>query len=246
MDLIKTQSFELAVNTQGDKNSPKVAICLPGRLDTKDYASFVSHLDYLSGKGFFAISFDPPGTWDSPGSTDLFTTTNYIKAVNELIEYYGNKQTLLLGHSRGGATAILAGCLNPNVMGIVAILAAYTDPTPPESREIIDGHVISFRDLPPGDRKTQEQKKFMLSLDYWTDGQKYHPSEVLKTCPKPKLLIGGTDDDFTTPEEVKEIYDSLPDPKMIHILNSDHDYRYHPEVIKEVNEVIGQFLDKYL
>ncbi len=60
MNLIKTKSFELAVNTKGNEHSNKIAILLPGRLDTKDYACFDSHIEYLARKGFFAISFDPP------------------------------------------------------------------------------------------------------------------------------------------------------------------------------------------
>src|SRR6188472_3031779 len=111
--IIKTKSFELGVYTAGDKDSLKLAILIPGRLDTKDYVNFVSHAKYLSGRGFFVVGFDPPGTWESPGTTDLVTTTNYIKAIDELIEYYGNKPTLLLGHSRGGAAATLASIDNP-------------------------------------------------------------------------------------------------------------------------------------
>src|SRR3989344_8097436 len=128
MERIRTQFFELAANIKGNKDSKKLALALPGRLDTKDYACFTSHIEYLARKGFLAVSFDPPGTWESPGGIELFTTTNYIKAVNELIEYFGNKPTFLLGHSRGAAVSILAGTANPHVKGFVAIMAAYDGP----------------------------------------------------------------------------------------------------------------------
>lgn len=62
MNIIKTKSFELAINVAGNENSEKLAIALPGRLDTKDYGCFNSHIEYLSARGFFAVSFDPPGT----------------------------------------------------------------------------------------------------------------------------------------------------------------------------------------
>lgn len=244
MDIIKTKRFELAVNKKGDISAEKVVICLPGRLDTKDYACFTSHLEYLANKGFFAIAFDPPGTWDSPGSIDLYNTTNYVKAVNELIEYFGNKPTLLMGHSRGGAVSILAST-NPNVIGIVMIMAAYGDPSPPEPDEIRKGFVVSYRDLPPADKKTEEKKRFELPVNYWLDSEKHDVLAVLKSCTKPKLLFSGTNDEYYTPQEVQEIYDSIPDPKMLHELNSDHDYRYHPEIIEAVNKITGEFLDKY-
>lgn len=59
MDIIKTKSFELAVITEGDKNAAKLAIVIPGRLDTKDYAQNPSHIKFLASKGYFALSFDP-------------------------------------------------------------------------------------------------------------------------------------------------------------------------------------------
>lgn len=245
MNLIKTTSFELAVNIKGNKNSEKLAIVLPGRLDTKDYACFDSHIAYLATKGFLAISFDPPGTWESPGGVELFTTTNYIKAVNELIEYFGNKPTLLLGHSRGAAVSILAGTANPHVKGFVVIMAVYDGPPQPDSKAIKAGVAMSYRDLPPGISKTKEQKEFALPIHYFTDGEKYNVVNTLKTCIKPKLLFYGTDDEFTLPKKVKEVFKTIPEPKMIHELNTNHDYRYHPEIIEEVNKVLGDFLDKY-
>ena len=246
MNLIKTKSFELSVNTRGNENSKRLALVLPGRLDTKDYACFDSHIEYLASKGFFALSFDPPGTWESPGGIELFTTTNYIKAVNELIERFGNKPTFLIGHSRGGTTSILAGASNPHVVGFVPIMATYGEPTPPDPEAKKADVKISHRDLPPGTSKTKEQREFALPINYFIDGEKYNVVEILKNCEKPKLLLYGTRDEFTEPERVKEVFEMIPKPKMLHLLDTDHDYRYHPEITAEVNKVVGEFLDQYL
>ena len=246
MKLIKTKSFELAVITKRDKKSNRLAIALPGRLDTKDYACFPRHLEYLANKGFFAISFDPPGTWESPGGIELFTTTNYIKAVNELIEYFGNKPTFLMGHSRGGAVSILAGTTNPNVVGFAPIMATFGPADAPTSEDLRTGFKISYRDLPPGNAKTREQKKFVLPINYFKDSEQYNVLSALKNSTKPKLLLYGSHDRFTTPEKVKEVFEAIPEPKVIHELNTDHDYRYHPEIIEEINEAVGEFVDKYL
>lgn len=246
MELIKTKSFELAILTRGDRNSDKLAVCLPGTLDTKDYVCFPSHLDYLASKGFFAVSFDPPGTWDSPGGINLFTTTNYIKAVNEVIEYFGNKQTLLLGHSRGGQVAMLAGTPSNYVAGLVLINASYSPSTLPSSETIQAGVVTKFRDLPPGEIRTKEKNKFLLPVNFFRDGEQYDSAQALRSCTKPKLIFYSTNDEFMEPEEVKEIYKSLPEPKMIHKLSCAHDYRLYSEIIDEVNEVVGKFLNDYI
>lgn len=244
MKLVKTKSFRLATINKGNKDAKKLALALPGRLDTKDYACFAEHINFFASKGFFALSFDPPGTWESPGGVELFTTSNYIQAVNELIEYFGNRPTFLMGHSRGGAVTILAGASNPAVTAIAPVMATYGEPSPPDPETIKNGIEISYRDFPPGTSKTHEQKVFALPLNYFIDGQKYNVIEPLRKCIKPKLLFYGTNDEFTEPEEVKEVFRSIPDPKIIHELVTNHDYRYYPEIVKEVNKVIGKFLLK--
>lgn len=242
MKIIKTKSFELATFSRGNENSKKLALLLPGRLDTKDYINFVSHADYLANRGFYVVAIDPPATWDSPGEINLYTTTNYIKAVNELIEYFGNKPTLLLGHSRGAAVSVFVGMSNPHVIGIVVVMANYGIPTAPSTEALQTGFQISHRDLPPGASKTKEQKDFLLPISYWDDEKNYNAAESLKKCTKPKLLVYGTKDEFTPTDDVEELYKIIPDPKMIKLVDSSHDYRYYPEVIKETEEAIDQFL----
>lgn len=244
MKIIKTNSFELAIISEGNSNSSKLAIVIPGRLDTKDYAQNPSHIKYLAGKGYFALSFDPPGSWDSPGTLELYSTTNYIKAVDELIEYFGNKQTLLMGHSRGGTVAMLAGPKNPHVRHMISVNSSYGGPIDVDAP--VPGEIrASYRDLPPGTTRTKEKKRFDLPYHYFEDSEKYNALEGLKNSPKPKLFFYGTKDELTTAEIVKHMYDIAAEPKMIHELVTEHDYRLHPEIIEEVNEVTGLFLDKY-
>lgn len=242
MSIVKTKSFELAVVSRGDKDSAKLALLLPGRLDTKDYINFISHAEYLAGLGFFAVSFDPPGTWESPGAISLFTTTNYIMAANELIEYFGNKPTLLLGHSRGATVSILASS-NPAVFGIVPIMANFGSPDIADDEVRKNGFKQSFRDLPPGSVKTKEQKEFLLPKAYWDDGKQYNASEVLKICTKPKLLIYAAKDKFTAPQVAEELFKQTSEPKMIKMVDSTHGYRYYPDIIKKIDGYIGEFLN---
>jgi pimeloyl-ACP methyl ester carboxylesterase len=68
---------------------------------------------------------------------------------------------------------------------------------------------------------------------------------ALKNCTKPKLIIYGTDDMFSVPDNIKKLYQEIPEPKMIKEENCVHDYRYCPEVIKDVEVEMGRFLDKY-
>ena len=42
------------------------------------------------------------------------------------------------------------------------------------------------------------------------------------------------------------MYDKLPEPKKLYEIDSEHDYRLHPEKIEEVNRVIEKFLEAYV
>lgn len=245
MGIIETANFKLAANVKGNADVSRIAILLPGRLDTKDYANFVSHLDFLANHGFYAVAIDPPYSWDSPGDLKNYTTSNYLRAVNELIDYFGNRPTLLLGHSRGGATAMLAST-NPAVFGLVLVNAAYGAPSAPEPEKIVDGALRESRDIPPGNVRTKEQREFSLPLNYFEDGAKYNPRGVLKSFKGPKLLIHATKDEFTGLELIKPIYDELTEPKMFLEIDCTHDYRLYIEVIQQVEKTLGTFINRYL
>ncbi len=227
---------------RGDEKAEQLALLLPGRLDTKDYVSFTSLADELAERGWLAVAFDPPGTWESGGEISDFTTTNYLQAVRELVEYFGNRPTVLIGHSRGGAVAMLLGQSLPAVIGIAMLMPSFNDPTPPDENAVQAGFKVSRRDLPPGSQKTDAQKEFALPVSYWEDGKKYHPVEVLLETMKPKLIVYATEDEFMQVEEAKEVCDKLPEPKRIYEVEAVHDYRYHPAAIKEVNGIIKEFL----
>jgi len=245
MSELITTSFTLATYSQGNPDEKRLALVLPGRLDTKDYVHMKSAVDFLATKGYFAVSFDPPGTWESPGGIELFTTTNYLKAVNELIEYFGARPTVLFGHSRGGTTAMLASD-NPAVIAIAMVMATYGKPSSPTPEAIAAGFLLEPRDLPPGDRRDNDKPKtFRLPLNYFKDGKLFNPVAELEHCTKPKLLIYGTKDKFTAISKVKEVFQGIPNPKILHELHTDHDYRYSPEAIKEVNKIVGKFLNEF-
>lgn len=236
MEMIKTNTFELAVVTAGDPNSERLMLCLPGRLDTKDYAHIQSHMDYFAEKGFFAVSFDPPGTWESGDDISLYTTPNYLVAINEIVAHYGNRPTVTLGHSRGGTMAMLAGVNNEYVTHIVAVMSHWGPSGRPDTKE--DVHV-STRDVPPGTERTDERKEFSLPMAYFDDMTDY---SGLDTSEKPKLLFAGTQDVLVTPEDVQETFDSAAEPKQFIELDSEHDYRLHSEIIDEVNKKTEEFL----
>lgn len=246
MNFIKTKSFQLATYSKGNKNSKKLALVLPGKLDTKDYAHMKSHVDFLSSKGFYALSFDPPGTWESKGDISLYNTTNYLKAVDELIGYFGNKQTFILGHSRGASVSMIAGARNKHISGYAAFMPSFSeqgfDKTKDEQWKKL-GYKISMRDLPPGGE--EEVKEFKLPYNFYKDQIKYEMTDEFKNSEKPKLIIVGKHDITVPYDSVIELYNLVSEPKRLYEIDSDHNYRLVPKLIEEVNMVLGKFIKDY-
>lgn len=63
---IETPSFNLSTYIDGDLDAPYFLLCLPGFLDSGNYAHMEGHRAYFAQRGWLAVSFDPPGTFASP------------------------------------------------------------------------------------------------------------------------------------------------------------------------------------
>ncbi len=246
MSMIQTKSFRLATYSQGDETSEKFALVIPGKVDSKDFAHMHSHVEYLASKGFHAVSFDPPGTWESEGDFSLYTMTNYFKAIDEVIEYFGNKKTLLVGHSRGAKITYIAGTRNPYIVAYAAIMGRL-----PEKEDIKqvdekwqrDGYHSTLRALPPG--TGPRVKEFRLPYAFYEDEITYYLTPEIRNCTKPKMLVLGKKDTIVLPEQVQKVYAALSEPKELHEVDSDHDYWLYPEIIDEINTLLGNFVEKY-
>lgn len=242
MPSITTQSYELALYEQGSADAPQCAVVLPGRLESKNYAHITAHVDTLAELGYHALAFDPPGSWESPGSIESYTVTNYLAALNEIIEYYGNKPTLLVGHSLGGSVAILAAAHNTHVSGFVALMSLVGGPKMHDIEWETEGVVTFYRDLPPGDHRTPQQKRYDLPYSFLQDAQTHDTTTALRTCTKPKLFVTGKYDTQNIPEYLHAAYEAVAEPKQLIELESPHSYRYSPALIDTVNTIIKNFV----
>ncbi len=236
--LIKTKSFTLDIYSKGNPDSKRLALVLPGKLDSKDYAHMRSHVNFLARLDYFALSFDPPGTWESPGNINLYTMTNYLKAIEETIEHFDNRPTFVVGHSRGGSMAMISASRNHHITSYASIMAGITEKSITSLTR-----KVSMRDLPPGGG--EKVKKFDLPDSFYEDEAKYRLTAEIKNSKKPKLIIAGEHDQINSVEKVKDTFNKLLDPKVFLVIHSGHNYRIDPKKIEDVNKELKMFLEKY-
>jgi pimeloyl-ACP methyl ester carboxylesterase len=242
--LIETPNFKLAAYVNGNSDAPKTAFVFPGFLDTKDHPHMRSHVDALAGHGYYAIAFDPPGTWGSEGDISDYTMTNWLDAVREVIAKLGSRPTFAIGHSRGGTMAMLAAIRCPEVFAFAAVMskASYAPGTPTSypmvewKREGFKKYRVTIPNHP--DRK----REFTVPYSVMEDLQTYNMLSDLSSLQKPKLFVEGRMDNTVSPETVTIAFEASAPPKQLYSVNSDHLYRLHPEIIEEINHAMLRFL----
>lgn len=243
MSLLQTQSFQLATYSQGNPDAAKMILALPGKCDTKDYPDMKGHVDYFGSKGYFSLSFDPPGTWESSGDITLYTMTNYLKAVDEIITYY-KKPTFLIAHSRGGKIAMQVSAKNNFVTGFASLMSVFGEgfTEQPVSEWKSKGYLISKRDDP----FSNEIKEFHLPYSFHEDEMRYTVMEdIVKDSRKPKLFDYGKEDVIVPQERVEETFALFANPKELHAFDGGHDYRRDEKVIKTINTTVEDFLQRF-
>jgi pimeloyl-ACP methyl ester carboxylesterase len=244
--IIRTPSFELAVTTRGDENAVRMAFVLPGLLDTKDYQHVVTLQEALAAKGFFAVSLDAPGTWESGGDISVYSLQSYEKAVQELHEHFGKKPVVFAGHSFGGFLSLKLGASAPETLAIVDIMGVSRYVAEAENDELTDtwkreGIRRGRRDLP---QNPNNFMNYVLPYSFHIARAGADTRGALALSDVPKLFIAGKDDTTVPSEQVLDGYNACREPRKFVEVPGDHDYRKDPVRIQQVNDLVVAFIQE--
>lgn len=243
-----------SIHKPRDKGQNKLAVILPGFLDSKDYPSLVQLGKDLSKLGFTVVRFNPTGTWDSGGNMEEYSVSQYLKDIQCVVDQMvlkNNrpfKEIIVLGHSLGAMVSILYGVRNDRVSVVVAIMPPQTFVRPENFQDRVvnwktEGFKVSTRDLPGNRSKTVEYK---IPFSFVEDAMRYDALRAVSDLHKPLLLLVGDLDDLISPKHVKEIYKQANGPKKFIVLKGmGHDYRLNDEEIPIVNRHIIDFLKEH-
>ena len=203
----------------------KLALLLPGFLDSPDYLHMNIFSDELKLMNYDVIKIDPCNLWKSKGNINNYTITNYIQQIRDIVQSVNKNysEILLIGHSMGGFVAIISATLIDYVTKVVALC-------PPAELDIItqhkwnsDGFRISKRDLP--EDKTRFVK-FIVPISFAKDASKYSAIKSARKLHIPLIIIICNKDKVVNPLETKRI--CIPGKENIKLIRIDklgHDFR---------------------
>ena len=220
----------------------KVALLLPGYLDSPDYLHMITFEKGLKELGYVVERLDPCNLW-SGGDVNKYTITNYIEQVKERVDFYkqeNSEEIILIGHSLGGFVSIVAGCRIPGVDKIISLCS------PPDRINTLlkwNGNEFrhSERDL-PNDKKSF--RVFEVPYSFAEDGIQYSAVEEVKKCNKPIMIFVALDDKSVAPEEAEKIVSAANSPHVVRQPNMGHDFRNNQEECNIVMGEIEKFLEK--
>ena len=227
-----------------------LAILCPGFLDSKDYKHLKVLAKDLAKTGYFAVRFDPTGTWTSPKEISEYTISNYLRDIKFIIDNFGKSEDssdiVLIGHSIGGMISLLYAAQDNRITKVIDIMSPYRyvrpDRKDKQEKWKARGVRISTRDLPDNSGK---RIKFHIPYSFLQDAEKYDALVAVKKINIPLFFIAGEKDMTIPADDVKTIYNHANSPKQFVLMkNIGHDYRHSREKIALINKEIIQFLKK--
>lgn len=218
----------------------KIALLLPGYLDSPDYLHMKTFEKRLRELGYTVERLDPCNLWGS-GDVSNYSITNYIQQIRERVKFYKDKnpeEIVLIGHSLGGFTSIIAGSRIKEVTKIVA-LCSPPDRIGPSLRweENIPRH--SQRELP---ENPEQYRAFDVPYTFVQDGLQYSAVEEVADLHKPIMIFIALADKSIPSQDTERIVTSANKPYVIRQPNMGHDFRNSQEECNIVMAEIEKFL----
>lgn len=215
----------------------KLALLLPGYIESPDYRHLVVVENYLKKRGYTTLRVDACNLWQT-GDGSKYLTSSYIKQVGDLIESYSSPdldEVVLIGHSLGCLVAAYLANINSRVTKIICL-------SPPISldrsdHKWINGIRTSKKDLP---NDANSFREFSVPFSFVEDRKQYSLAKSLQNNVKPVLVVIGVDDPSFN--EVKDLVQKLNIKDFIQISNMGHDFRQSEELCLQVSKEILNFL----
>jgi len=220
----------------------KVALLLPGYLDSPDYLHMITFQKGLEEIGYTVERLDLCNLWKTK-NTQNYNVTNSIKQIRHRVSYYKKQnpdEIVLIGHSMGGFTAIVAGNKIDDVTKIIALC-----PPPDRKRSVHkwveNGVRVSKRDLPD---KPDEFIEFAIPYSHLKDTLQYSAVEEAKKLNKPLMIFIALNDTVVPHEDIEKIVKAANNPYVVRQPNMGHDFRHSQDECNIVMNEIRKFLEK--
>tara|TARA_R110002049_G_scaffold329_17_gene1913 strand:+ start:7895 stop:9112 length:1218 start_codon:yes stop_codon:yes gene_type:complete len=211
----------------------------------KNFTAIRNISNALTADGYGVLRFDFTGLGESEGE---FSDSNFSGNVEDLLEAakyleeHYTSPTLIIGHSLGGAAAILAAQKITSIRAIATIGAPYN---PLHVKHIFKGDIETINvkgtaEVNIGGRSFTIKKQFLEDL------KSHSFQETLNNIRKSILILHSPQDDVVEIKNAEEIYIAVRHPKSFVSLDGADHLLSNPKDASYTGEIIGKWSKRYL
>lgn len=242
---------KMAVLVERAENQRGLAFVMHGLSGNKEQSHIATFAQAFSDKGFTVVRFDTTNTYgESEGAYEDATMTNYYEDLEDVIAWAKTKEWYeepfaLAGHSLGGTCTILYAekfpshvrALAPISTVVSGRLSAETD----KYKNIVgEWKRTGWREE---ESETEPGRFKRLKWSHMEDRLTYDVLPKVGKLAMPVLLIVGGIDDSTPSKHQQMLFDNLPGPKELHIIEgAPHTFR-EPKHLAEIREIFLKWID---
>jgi pimeloyl-ACP methyl ester carboxylesterase len=214
------------------------AVLLPGFLDGRHDPALTGLSQALQAAGITAVTFDPRGTWSSPGDPADVAPTRQLADLGRLLDRHAAERTILIGHCYGALLAALAAAADPRVTDVVALMPTRCFIWP----EDYDPAKDTWRD--DGERLfVRTGQRITVPYSAVRDALGYDLPATLAGLRQRILFVAGERDELIGVEPVRRLHAECGSPgKRLAVLPVQHDFRELPAEIELVSRTILDWL----
>jgi len=222
-------------------------LLLHGFLGCKDEEHIQAFAHALATAGIAAVRFDASGFHESEGSPEEdFRVSHYLTDVDDVylhvkqLPFVDTARIGVAGHSLGAMVALIFTALNPDIKACCAAQV----PTK-LTREESTLPLQQWRETGWFEQYCGEPINKLIRLPYSMaeDADRYNALDYMLTITVPICIMYGTLDQAVTPENTILLFKKAENcPKeLIELVDTDHDFRWHPDKMRIVVDHLISF-----
>ncbi|MCC7304140.1 alpha/beta fold hydrolase [bacterium] len=219
--------------------SQTTIILIPGFGEYVETPTFKDLKVELEGQGYSVII---PAWPHYPDDLDKYSMTETLHSLREQIKELQaqGKQLILHGNSMGGILAILlAKEFSPLKLSLtVTPYQAGTD-------DDLAGKYKDWKESGFREFTSSRYGTLKIPFSFIEDARQYNALDHIADIKCPILFIAGEKDTNVPWTTVKKLHDKATEPKEWHVIEgAEHRFQHQEEKLKEVNEIIVDFISQ--
>jgi putative redox protein len=199
----------------------------------------------LTAEGFGVLRFDFTGLGESEGE---FSDSNFSGNVEDLLEAakyleeHYSAPTLIIGHSLGGAAAILAA---QKISSIKAVATIGAPSNPLHVKNIFKDDLETINEKGTAEVNIGG-RSFTIKKQFLEDLKSHSFQETLKNIRKSILILHSPQDNVVEIKNAEEMYIAVHHPKSFVSLDGADHLLSNPNDASYAGEIIGKWSKRYL